>query len=170
MAQATCSVDGCEAVMIARGWCHRHYKRWQTHGDPLVVQGFRSDADRFWSKVDRSGACWLWTGLKLPHGYGRFGIGGRADHRDVLAHRFAYELLVGPIPGGLQIDHLCRVRACVNPAHMEPVTGAENTRRGGNAAKTHCKRGHEFSTANTYTRHDGRRQCRACHREEMRVA
>jgi hypothetical protein len=81
---------------------------------------------RFWSKVDRTGDCWKWTAGLTGSGYGRF----RWDGGEVAAHRFAYELLVGAIPDGLQIDHLCRNRACVNPAHMEPITQRENILRG----------------------------------------
>lgn len=85
-------------------------------------------ASRFWDKVDKDGhdGCWLWTDATSWNGYGRFYTGSRV----MSAHRLSYELAVGPIPDGLQIDHLCRVRACVNPAHLEPVTLAENIRRG----------------------------------------
>lgn len=118
---------------------------------------------KFWSRVDTGGECWLWKGPLQKHGYGA--IGGR------LAHRVAYELLKGPIPEGLQLDHLCRVRPCVNPEHLEPVTPKTNCLRGFgpgglNAQKTHCPRGHEYSDANTYVR-TGRlpaRGCRACNR------
>lgn len=88
----------------------------------------------------------------------------------VLAHRYAYELLVGPIPEGLHIDHLCRVRLCVNPAHLEAVTCHENNRRSTsptavNAKKTHCPRGHEYTEENTYfAPPDGRRMCKPCAR------
>lgn len=90
--------------------------------------------------------CWEWQGQVVPAGYGRVQVGGRKSQ---WAHRVAYELVVGPIPKGLQIDHLCRNRRCVNPSHMEPVTPRENTMRGVsfaaiNAKKTHCRRGHEF--------------------------
>lgn len=86
-------------------------------------------ANRFWSKVNKTETCWLWTAAIVQStGYGRIGTGGR--HHMNSAHRVAYEMMVGPIPKGLQIDHLCRVRHCVNPAHMEVVTSAENTRRG----------------------------------------
>ncbi|KAB2977369.1 HNH endonuclease [Streptomyces sp. SS1-1] len=91
-------------------------------------------------------------------------LGGRYQ----MAHRVAYQEIVGPIPEGLQLDHLCRVRHCVNPAHLEPVTSRENTLRGENlvainAAKTHCKRGHLFDAANTY-RWRNSRICRECRR------
>jgi len=83
-------------------------------------------ADRFWAKVDKSDTCWTWTGSRNGRGYGLFMV---APGSCVRAHRFAYELLVGPIPDGLQLDHLCGVKACVNPSHLEPVTNEENSRR-----------------------------------------
>lgn len=119
---------------------------------------------RFWAKVDKRGDddCWWWQGA-TNEGYGRFfdGKGSKA------AHRWAYENIVGPIPDGLVIDHLCRNRGCVNPAHMEPVTDRENILRGeGRGAKqarqTRCKRGHPLEGDNLYNRPDGSRQCRAC--------
>lgn len=122
----------------------------------------RTLEQRFWEKVDRGGPdeCWAWTGGGPPS-YGRFGIGGRTH----LAHRVAYELMVGPIPDGLDIDHLCRNKVCVNPAHLEPVPHAVNVRRGPKPKPSHCKRGHEFNQANTYFKNDGGRQCRACDRQ-----
>jgi HNH endonuclease len=119
---------------------------------------------RFWSKVQRSeSGCWEWTAAKTV-GYGRFADKGRT----LLAHRVAYELLIGPIPEGLQIDHLCRNPSCVNPAHLEPVTSRENLLRGvgepaRNAAKTHCPQGHEYSPENTYA-YRGMRMCVECRR------
>ena len=126
-----------------------------------------AEAERFWPKVDPdpNGGCWEWTASKL-RGYGQFGTyrDGRAQtHR---AHRFAYELLVGPIPDGLTLDHLCRNRGCVYPGHLEPATNAENVLRGEgptavHARKTHCIHGHEFTPENTYLWR-GQRKCRAC--------
>ena len=121
---------------------------------------------RFWNSIWLGDGCWLWTATKNPNGYGTF-WDGRKTWR---AHRFAYELLVGPIPEGLQLDHLCRVRDCVNPDHLEPVTNAENTLRAykSNGPKTHCKWGHEYTEENTIHRAINRkwRKCRECKKGE----
>ena len=125
---------------------------------------------RFANKVTvQPDGCWHWTAGRTPDGYGKFWSNGGYAY----AHRWAYELLVGPIPDGLALDHLCRVRHCVNPQHLEPVTTAENASRGegitaANERKTHCLRGHEFTPENTYERPEGRR-CRTC-RSEQRAA
>jgi len=126
---------------------------------------------RFMGRFSVEGAgCWLWTRSVSTGGYGRFPLDGRTQS----AHRVAYEMLVGPIPEGLQLDHLCRNPRCVHPDHLEPVTCRENLLRGEtlqahNAAKTHCLRGHEFAGENVYVS-GGRRHCRACRRERRRAA
>lgn len=112
-------------------------------------------------RIDASGDCWEWTGYLNTNGYGTVNIGNAPR----LAHRVVWTVLVGPIPEGLELDHLCRVRHCVNPDHLEPVTNAENKRRGmGNQhiRKTHCTRGHPLSGENLVVLLDGRRNCRAC--------
>lgn len=119
---------------------------------------------RFWAKVDQSGECWNWTASCDRKGYGRFTV---AHDVKVGAHRFAYEQVVGAIPDGLDLDHLCRNRACVNPNHLEPVSHKENVRRGESwltsASKTHCPSGHEYAGGNLYVRpSDGARMCRSC--------
>lgn len=105
-----------------------------------------------------AGGCWNFTGCLTDDGYGKFGVGRRV----LRAHRVAYQLMVGEIPLGLDIDHLCRNTRCINPAHMEPVTRRENIRRR-TAAKVACAQGHPFDDANTAI-YEGRRVCRACDR------
>lgn len=140
-----------------------------------------STIDRFFRKVIWNGddeECWEWQAAKDRHGYGHFFVNGKVE----LAHRVAYELLIGPIPEGKELDHVkergCTSRACVNPAHLEPVTHGVNLARGRGAAmlgrihgsKTHCKRGHPFDAANTYRRPGGGRQCQQCRRDRERAA
>jgi hypothetical protein len=133
---------------------------------------------RFWSKVKRgtSTQCWAWQGGK-NRGYGSFFAGSGCEPRVVPAHRWSYEQAVGPIPTGLTLDHLCRNRACVNPAHLQPVSNRDNVLRGiglsaQNARKTKCPKGHPLSGKNLYVDPSGRRQCRACRleRELIRAA
>lgn len=148
------------------------------------------DPDSFWDRVvPRHGGsggyekCWLWDGLINPvHGYGQVYFGQNCSKpRNQPAHRVAYELMIAEIPEGLVIDHLCRVRSCVNPWHLEPVTTLVNNRRGdgGVAARerklavTHCPRGHEYSPDNTRYRilktGGYSRNCRICMRAQCRV-
>ena len=125
----------------------------------------------FWKKVDKTshpGGCWLWLGDINKQGYGQQSAG----HRSRRAHRVAYILVNGEIPGNNHLDHKCRNKSCVNPEHLEPVTQAENNRRylmfkyGGDGTMTHCKNGHEFNIQNTTMRKrkngKPRRRCRAC--------
>lgn len=136
-------------------------------------------ADRFWQKVDKGGAvpeyrpdlggCWVWLAHKNNNGYGYIWTKGER----VEAHRVSYELHKGPIPEGLEIDHLCRVRHCVNPEHLEAVTERENKLRSGgmasrNAAKTHCPQGHPYSAWNTKD-DAGSRRCRTCKNARQRA-
>lgn len=124
-----CSVDGCERpVRTRRLMCEAHYYRTRRYGDPGSPHvGPRPMSERLAEKTDVTpGGCWLWTGYVMKStGYGQIGVGQRL----VLTHRASYEAHVGPIPRGLHVDHLCRVRRCINPDHLEAVTQAENNRR-----------------------------------------
>lgn len=130
---------------------------------------------RFWAKIEVIDGHWIWMGARSgAHGkprdmqYGYFNVGGKI----LRAGRVAYTALVGPIPDGLELDHLCRIRPCVNPACLEPVTTRENCLRGESPAshqarQTHCKYGHEFTPGNTYN-YRGKRYCKACNRRKAR--
>lgn len=122
--------------------------------------------ERIKGKITKTETCWLWVGERTTKGYGRIHL----ENRSSPAHRYVYELLVGEIPAGLQLDHLCRVRNCVNPKHLEAVTAQENILRGTgvaaiNASKTHCVRGHPFSGDNLVYKYSKRmkRTYRMCH-------
>ena len=128
----------------------------------------KSIDERFWEKVlpvPESG-CWLWIGGLNNKGYGSFTankVGGNA-------HRWAYMRYKGPIPTGLDLDHLCRTRSCVNPAHLEPVSRTVNHLRGcGTGTKESCPNGHFFDNRNTYKTKQGYRKCRACARERAQA-
>ena len=131
--------------------------------DGKVIPALR----RFDDHGDPDG-CWDWLGNINSYGYGD--LGPKRRHKTRMAHRLFYERYVGPIPEGTEIDHLCRNRACVNPAHLEPVTRRENLLRSPitltsrKSAQTCCIRGHVFSVENTRIRSDGTRHCRECHR------
>lgn len=130
--------------------------------------------ERFWSKVTPCpmSGCWLWIGATSVSGYGNIGMGSKCNgtRRPHQSHRVAYEAMVGPIADGLHIDHLCRQRCCVNPAHLEPVTNAVNVARGEagarQLAKTHCPHGHAYAGENLVMQRNavGRaaRVCRTC--------
>ena len=129
--------------------------------------------DAFNSRVNKTKTCWLWTGVVNLDGYSRLYTG---NNKYVMGHRFSYEKINGKIPKHLEIDHLCRVRNCVNPEHLEAVTHKENVNRGGNTKKTHCIHGHEFSDKNTrINKKTNARICLTCrdkvgkyHREKNR--
>jgi len=132
----------------------------------------RTPLERFHEKISENpNGCWVWNGNRNPDDYGRFWL----DGKKILAHRFAYETLRAPIPPELELDHLCRDRGCVNPDHLEPVTHAENIRRGltgkvnhRNARKTHCLRGHPFDGVLNATNRGWTRFCWTCKRERAR--
>ena len=130
--------------------------------------------DRFEEKYlpEPNSGCWLWTASTDKGGYGKITV----DRRQIGAHRISYQLHKGQIPAGLDLDHVCRVRCCVNPDHLEPVSRSENCRRGDTGksagerkrAKTHCPQGHGYTVENTYIDNNGGRHCRLCRQETIR--
>lgn len=136
---------------------------------PQNTPGFRgTPEDRFWRKVQISpNGCWLWTG-SIREGYGAFWPGGSRNAESMIAaHLWAYRRYVGPVPAGMELDHTCRNRACINPHHLEPVTHKVNCLRGNgqsaiNARKKHCKRGHALTGDNLRLGSKGERFCKAC--------
>lgn len=123
--------------------------------------------ERFWKRVERRpDGCWQWNGGRSVNGYGACTDYLAPPTRTTYAHRLAWRILRGEIPDGLQIDHLCRNKLCVNPEHLEPVTQAENLRR--RTVKTACNHGHELTPENVYRTRTGTRSCRACRRDAAR--
>lgn len=139
----------------------------------MYVRG--TPEERFWAKVVKTDTCWLWTGAQKKAGYGRFRVN---KERVVLAHRFAYELLIGSVPDGEELDHVCMVKQCVRPdgRHVQSVTHLVNVQRAAVAGlftpeidrrrghKTHCPHGHPYAGENLRIGPDGKRYCRACNR------
>lgn len=162
-----CTYPGCDRVPVAKGYCLPCYKRWRRNGTTVKV----TVEDRFFASLAESpSGCWLWTRNQWLSGYGLF----VADGRNHQAHRWSYEFMVGPIPDGLVLDHLCETPLCVNPWHLEPVTQSENVRR---AFHDHCPNGHPYTPENTHQHSRGHRECRACasarvrrYRHQTRVA
>lgn len=154
-----CSLDGCETDSFCRGWCQKHYYRWYRHGDPLwLPPGEESFESRLARNVE-VGDCWLWTGAIKGHGYGNIAWQGKWYN----AHLWVWRNLVGEVPEGLHLDHLCRIRHCVNPDHLEPVTPKVNSGRGSTASKRWCKRGHDLDDpVVTRIGVNGGRACRPC--------
>ena len=157
-----CSIDGCSAALSSGGLCNRHWQERYKRDRPKAYRKGLEPEARFWMKVNPTGFCWEWTGALDDAGYGVFNTGTKVDR----AHRLSYEYLVGAIPGGKHIDHLCRNRKCCNPDHLEPVDPIENWRRGMSPAAVvartdRCVRGH--SMADAYVRPGTKaRMCRQC--------
>lgn len=166
---SVCAVGACHGLVNARGWCRKHYVRWQRYGNtddptPSLLQ-------RFSEKYEIApNGCWVWTARINRKGYGQITV----FQKKYEAHRFAYQFLVGAIPDGFQLDHMCRNRACVNPEHLRPVTAKANTYATGSIAtaklnreKTHCPSGHPYSGDNLilyyWKKHRSwTRICKAC--------
>lgn len=168
-----CKIATCRRPYHSNGYCGAHGMRVAKYGTVHPITASIDPVRYFWSKVRRPHSprgCWEWMG-DTNVGYGRIAArSGFTVSRTKLAHRIAFELLVGPIQPGLHLDHLCRNTVCVNPEHLEPVTPDENTKRGLHGVlRTHCRFGHELTVANTYVRpSDGSRKCRECSRIDAR--
>lgn len=182
MTKGTCSIEGCGRSIKYRGLCNAHYQRQLVQIGPPIRP---TPQQRLWSYVDKNGPiphhkpylgpCWRWQGAGNGNGYGVMTVA----RRKVYVHRFSYELLVGPIPPGSELDHLCHNgdpdcvdeskclhRSCCNPDHLEAVSRAINAKRGNGGqlqrAKTKCPQGHPYDEQNTKW-YQGRRYCWACH-------
>lgn len=176
----TCSVGQCGRRPKARGLCMPHYKRWRRWGDPTATRPVVPVEERFRRNVSAGpapenrpglGPCLLWTAGKTKQGYGGF---HPSKGETVLAHRWAYINAGGSIEADQVLDHLCRVRTCVNPAHLEPVTNEENLRRGAgyglrNGMRNSCINGHLYTPENTYLDPSGGVRCRDCARVRDRT-
>lgn len=128
-----------------------------------------SDINRFMNFVhtEPNSGCWFWSGYLFRSGYGGFYHYIDGVRKLVRAHRFSYECFIGKVPKDKELDHLCRMKSCVNPNHLQPVTHKENIRRGicASSKKTHCLKGHPYSGDNLYMTPAGFRDCRKCRRQ-----
>ena len=143
------------------------------HAGEVVLALTGRGLERFEEKFKRTSECWPWLASLDAHGYGRFSVRiASGKSRMFLAHRVSYETFVGPIPVELDLDHLCRVRSCINPDHLEPVTRSVNLSRSPLMArgqdKTHCPKGHPYDELNTRVSKSGARNCRECARARDR--
>lgn len=176
----SCDNPSCENRHYGRGMCSRHYQRWRA-GTYDPETGL--DTTTFYAKTPeerldkyvpyRGEGCWPWAGsINIDTGYGQCtSVNGMTA-----AHRWVYEQLVGPVPAGMHLDHLCRNRWCVRPGHLEPVSNKENAHRGlggplGSALRTECSRGHDVTNPdNVYVSPKGKRMCRPCIRIRKRTS
>lgn len=154
-----CEVPGCGRGHSGHGLCRLHLNRLRRRGTLSLL----NTEDRFWEKVDKTGDCWLWKASLFHTGYGHFHV----KRRGVMAHRYSYEIAFGSIPEGYEVDHLCRVRACVNPHHLEAVPGhvnrARSTHPGVSAWTTDvCVNGHDLLDPTNVYRRPSRPTCRTC--------
>lgn len=168
MPNGTCSTAGCSNPIRSRGLCAVCYSRLRKSGELPLLRRPTAEERLFAAISESSSGCWLWEGARAGTGYGQF----QADGQTRPAHRVVYEFFIGEIPEGLDLDHLCRVRRCVNPWHLDPVTRRINIIRGDapklQRTKTHCPHGHPYDAENT-TFYRGRRFCRACKRQRQRA-
>jgi hypothetical protein len=175
-----CPTDGCNNKIIRRGMCGNHYSRWLVQHSGPVIYPLNLE-ERFWSKVDKTDGCWVWTASKNCEGYGRFNRFGKKRPNCEGAHRVSYIISSGAeIPDGMLVLHKCDNPPCVNPEHLYLGSNADNARdkkdRGrvkswiadDNNAKTHCPSGHPYSGDNLYIEPTGGRKCRECNKIRAR--
>jgi hypothetical protein len=142
----------------------------RTHKDKRCKhRTFEDKIKLFWERVEKTETCWIWTGSMNGNGYGKIHI----NKKKVYAHRLSHELFIGKILEGLQVDHLCFVKNCVNPDHLEAVTPYVNNMRSKSQAalnlrKTHCLNGHLLEGYNLMPNKKNTRQCRSCHNDRRR--
>lgn len=166
-----CLINNCDREIHAKKMCEMHYRRVLRGKDVGSNEPQReprnfntkSDEERFFDFVDKRGGCWIWNGAQTSAGYSQFQV----NKRTVYGHRWSYKHFVGEIKKGLTVDHICRIRSCVNPKHLEAVTNKENILRGIapsaiNSRKTHCVHGHKLSSDNIYNNKNGHRVCKTC--------
>lgn len=122
MKDSICSIEECANPKVSRGWCNAHYKKWIRHGDPLGGRTYQNGLQGFYARIQKTSSCWIWTGPLKDHGYATLSFEGKIWY----AHRLSYFLNAGEIPDGMDIDHACHVRSCVNPAHLQAVTRKQN--------------------------------------------
>lgn len=179
--QRTCWIDGCYDKAVKWGMCSAHQEHWELEHPRKHTGIFGADEDRFlfYTETDTSGCsdwssrlsgCWHWLGALSENGYGIISLTGSGNRKSGRAHRYACRRSGLVIPDGFEVDHLCRVRPCVNPKHLEAVPQIVNNRRGtsasvSNAKKTHCPQGHPYDEENTKISSSGSRLCRTCIRE-----
>ena len=126
MSRGICTIEGCGKRRKARGLCDMHDYRWRMHGDPSICTTNRdkSSSERFWMKIQKGPGCWIWTAGTTTGGYGKFT--DTDTGKTHVSHRLAYERLVGQVPEGMVLDHICHVKRCCNPDHLRPVTTKQN--------------------------------------------
>lgn len=161
-----CTAEGCDKESVRRGLCDKHSARFYRHGDASrLIRNRVSLFERLLSYSVKFGSCWLWTSSIDRGGYGRLSWRGRLHG----AHRLSYRFFRGHIDATMELDHLCKTRHCINPYHLEPVTHAENVRRGDAwkiSLRSHCSNGHELSVDNLSFRSINKkwRICKECMR------